>query len=282
MSNNQHPDDETIRQAYRATAQAEPGPVLDARILRAAHAALTAPARKTARWSWLLLPLSAAAVAILVTTLALQWREAPSMPPLDSVAVNAPPPVIAQHEVAKAEGAAKPARQHAELKIASAKPTPKAERRDVTPTATVNNDAALQKQPALQSATAEPVITRDLPAAPPAPAAVEPLADAAPAETGASISATAEPRAFAPRPPAAQSQAPLTDRLTEVGSLRSKAASGAETPTQKQITEIRKLKHEGKLEAAKKALTALRKQFPQYQLPEDLRALIEPVTEENK
>lgn len=272
MSNNQSPDDEIIRQAYRATAQAEPGPALDARILRAAHAALTTPARKTARWSWLVLPLSAAAVAILVTTLALQWRETPSMPPLDSVAVNASPPVIAQHEVAKAEGAAKPDRQHAELKIASAKPTPKAEHRGVTPTATVKNEAALQKQPALQSATA----------APQAPAAVEPLAGATPAETGASISATAEPRAFAPRPPAAQRQAPLTDRLAEVESLQSKAANGAETPAQKQIAEIRKLKHEGKLEAAKKALAALRKQFPQYPLPEDLRALIEPVTEENK
>lgn len=258
MSNNQHPNDETIRQAYRATAQAEPGPELDERILRAAHAALTAPARKTARWSWLLLPLSAAAVAILVTTLALQWREVPSMPPLDSVAVKAPPPVIAQHEVAKAEGAAKPARQHTEMKIASAKPTPKTEQRGVTPTVTVKNEAALK------SATAEP----------PAPAAVEALADATLAETGASISA--------PRPPATQHPAPLTDRLAKLGSFQSRAANDVETPTQEQIAEIRKLKHEGKLEAAKKALAVLRKQFPQYQLPEDLRALIEPVIEENK
>ena len=281
MNSNQHLDDESIRQAYRATALAEPGPALDARILQAAHAALSAPIRKPARWSWLVLPLSAAAVAILVTTLALQWRQAPSMPPLDSIAVTAPTPIIAQHEVAKVEGVAKPARQHAELKIASAKPAPQAERRAIALTATRTNEAALQKRQALQSAAAEPALTPSLEAAPQAPAAVIPLADAAAAETRASTSTAAEPRAFAPHLPTAQRQTLLPDRLAEGASLQSKTASGAETPTQKQIAEIRKLKYEGKLEAAKKALAALRKQFPQYQLPEDLRALIEPAAEEN-
>ena len=72
--------DPNISQAYRAAAQAEPGPQLDARILQAAHDALAKPAPKAARWSWLKLPIATLAVAVLATTVALQWRTAPQAP----------------------------------------------------------------------------------------------------------------------------------------------------------------------------------------------------------
>jgi len=50
----------------------------------------------------------------------------------------------------------------------------------------------------------------------------------------------------------------------------------AEQPSERQLEIIRTLKRDGKLEAAKKALAELQKQFPEFKVPEDLRALIQP------
>ena len=298
MSTDPHIDDESIRQAYRATAQGEPGPQLDACILQAAHAALETPARKPARWSWLILPFSAAAVAILVTTLVLQFRPTPSTPALETA--SAPPAQSMKPEIAAA-----PAIQPPDLKIASAKPAKKAEgafkqdqalqiataeqaeksqRRTDTAKQAVAEEQTKQKKQAFNIATAEPA-----PAPMPAP-----MADAAPAAVGAAASKDIPPRAVAAPPPAPVARAsPSVDRLAEAekhdanepkqeafGSLAK--AQGPAQPTEKQIEDIRKLQREGKLEAAKKALVELRKQFPQYKVPEDLRALIEPATKDDK
>ena len=105
-------------------------------------------------------------------------------------------------------------------------------------------------------------------AAPPAP---EALADAqadAPTMSAAGASPKAESRAET-------APALARERLTSDLRIFSKELSTAQ-PTLQQLDEIRKLKREGKLDAAKQALEALRKQFPQYKLPEDLRDLIEP------
>ena len=105
-------------------------------------------------------------------------------------------------------------------------------------------------------------------AAPPAP---EALADAqadAPTMSAAGASPKAESRAET-------APALARERLTSDLRTFSKELSTGQ-PTLQQLDEIRKLKREGKLDAAKQALKALRKQFPQYKLPEDLRDLIEP------
>ena len=261
MSTDQR-SDETIRQAYRAAAQAEPSPQLDASILQAAHAALATPPRKSARWSWLVLPMSAAAVAILVTTVALQYRPAPSLPPQESVATNTPPHIATPAPVVVAAAKPEPAK-----KMAAAEQTK-------------------QKAQELKIAKAEAAPTRSLMQAQ-APSSAPVLADAARAEAGAALSSEARSKAaYAPPPPAAERlaetavQPARAPKLEGIGVL-AKARSPAQ-PSAEQLEEIRKLKREGKVEAAKKALDELRKQFPQYKLPDDLRSLIEPVADENK
>ncbi len=260
MSNDPHMDD-AIRQAYRAAAQTEPGPQLDARILQAAHAALESPKQTPARWSWLVLPFSAAAVAILVTTLVLQLRPTPSTQPLESA--GAPPTSAMKPEVAA---------------------TPKPEKKTPGPTAPASRasrqdqaaqiagaEAALleQRRKESEKMAAAPPLTRSVESAPrPAPSPVLPLEDADATALGASAAAEAEPR-------------PAPEAKREALSTQAKDRS-PEMPTDKQIEDIRKLQREGKLEAAKKALAELRKQFPHYKVPEDLRGLIEPASKENK
>lgn len=275
MSNDPHLDD-TIRQAYRAAAQTEPGPQLDARILQAAHAALKTPKQtpvhKPARWSWLVLPFSAAAVAILVTTLVLEFRPTPSTQPLESA--SAPPTSAMKPEVAAA-----PATQPPEQPIAAVQPEKKAPRPAAPASRNARQDQAAriasaetalleQRRQASEKMAAAPPLARSVESAPrPTPSPVQPPEDADAAAVGSSAAAAAEPR-----PPEAK---------REAFSPQAKARS-PETPTDKQLEDIRKLQREGKLEAAKKALAELRKQFPHYKVPEDLRGLIEPATEMEK
>lgn len=276
-------NDDRVRQAYRAAAQAsgEPSPQLDARILQAAHAALQKPAHKPARWSWLALPFSAAAVAILVTTLVLQSRQAPPAPSaVASAPVTTPGPQAIKPEqpnaakVADAKPAPKAKRrvdeqQQQALQIAAAEDAAKAERRSESAAYT---DAAEQAQQKMQDAkiAAAPAPTSNEPAAP----APTPVAAAAPPQVASVPPPPAEQLAEAQH---AQTRAPKVEALGALAKARS-----ADQPTEKQIAEIRKLLREGQRDAAKKSLAELRKKFPQYTVPEDLRALIEPAAEENK
>ena len=245
--------DPNISQAYRAAAQAEPGPQLDARILQAAHDALAKPAPKAARWSWLTLPIATLAVAVLATTVALQWRTAPQAPPLE-ISEASPPPALAMQAPEDVASKSSPA----------AKPVPQTPaRRAVAP-------PILAERPPAPAASTESAKKQPSPAmaAPPAP---EALADAqadAPTMSAAGASPKAESRAET-------APALARERLTSDLRTFSKELSTGQ-PTLQQLDEIRKLKREGKLDAAKQALEALRKQFPQYKLPEDLRDLIEP------
>ena len=232
--------DPTLSQAYRAAAQAEPSPQLDARILQAAHAALAQPARKAARWSWLTLPFATAVVAILATTVALQWRAAP-IPPL-VVSESSPPPALAM-KPASTDKSAAPATQMAGVEQA-------------------------KKQTIERHALASAPQSRKLEAPTPA---TDALADAqvAPAISAAgAASSAAESRAET-----APARAP--ERLSS-DFLPLSNEQSADKPTPQQLEDIRKLKREGKLDAAKQATETLRKQFPHYKLPEDLRVLIEP------
>lgn len=291
-------DDNTIRQAYRDAAQGEPGPQLDARILQAAHAALETSKNKPARWSWLVLPFSAAAVAILVTTLVLQLRPTPSTPALESA--SAPPLQAAKPEVAAAPAAlppepkiaaAQPAKkaesakpQDQDLRIATAEPAEKALRREESAKQTTAAELTQQRKQERQIASAEPASTRSAasaPAAQPAPSGgVAPLADAASVGVGAAaVQEEARPKAAYTPPPTAPVASAAPAPKLEALNVLSKARAPTQ-PSEKQVEDIRKLQREGKLEAAKKVLADLRKQFPHYKVPEDLRGLIEPATEE--
>lgn len=301
MSTDPHAHDETIRQAYRAAAQAEPGPQLDAKILQAAHAAVKTPARKPTRWSWLTLPLATAAVAVLVTTLVLQSRQAPppqetaatSAPPQTSQPTAAPPGVVAQAakptpdlNIAAAQSAKKTeermaaakasdARQDRQrMQIAAAEDAANMQRRSENAARTDAAEAPRQKTQDLKIAAAEPATPA------PAPVAAKPFADV-PAAVAAIPAPAAAIRQETPSDKLAEAERPLVRerKLETFGTLAK--TRGAEQPTDRQIEEIRKLQREGKRDAAKKALAELRKKFPLYKVPEDLRALIEPAPKEN-
>ena len=246
--------DPNISQAYRAAAQAEPGPQLDARILQAAHDALAKPAPKAARWSWLKLPIATLAVAVLATTVALQWRNAPQAPPLE-ISEASPPPALAMQAPEDVASKSSPA----------AKPVPQTPaRRAVAP-------PILAERPPAPAASIESAKKQPSPAMAAAPAP-EAMADAQAAAPAVSAAGVASPKAESR---AETAPALARERLTSDLRTFSKELSTAQ-PTLQQLDEIRKLKREGKLDAAKQALKALRKQFPQYKLPEDLRDLIEP------
>jgi hypothetical protein len=280
MSTDPHAPDDSVRLAYRDAVQAqpriEPAPQLDARILQAAHAALQTPARKPARWSWLLLPLSATALAILVSTVVLQSRQAPRPPEPDNVAANAARPA-AKAEIARSAAPKKnePARkQDQALQLAAAEQA-QAQRRREAATATAAEAAATQakQERDLKIAAAEPPPTRRIE---PAPSGAKPMADAAPTQVAAAPAAPPAERVTAAPAPGA-----LEQKFEAMGHLAK--SRGTAQPTEKQLEDIRKLQREGKREAAKKALAELRKQFPLYKVPEDLRALIEPAApEENQ
>jgi len=286
MSTDQHLD-ETIRQAYRAAAQEEPGSQLDARILQAAHTALITPARKSARWSWLVLPFSAAAIAIMVTTLILQLRQTSSTPPGQSASAPSPqaakPQVAASSHDTKKNQAAQMASAEEALSEQRHRESGKSEKLAAAETQT--------KQKADLKIAAAPALARSLESAPqPAPSVNPQLADSTP--EGAAVSGTLRPSPAAAAPAAKRAET-STDQLAEAEprparepklqaySTPTKARS-QDNPTEKQLEDIRKLQHEGKLDAAKKVLAELRKQFPQFKVPEDLRGLIEPNTDGEK
>lgn len=258
--------DPNISQAYRAAAQAEPGPQLDARILQAAHDALAKPAPKTASWSWLKLPIATLAVAVLATTVALQWRNAPQAPPLE-ISEASPPPALAMQApedvASKSSPAAKPAPQ-APARRAVAPPI-LAER---PPAPAAESNLGFTPNPPAPTASNE-LAKKQSPAAAPAP---EAMADAQADAPAVSAAGAASPKAEF-----RLEAAPTLARERSSSDLRtfSKELSTSQ-PTLQQLDEIRKLKREGKLDAAKQALETLRKQFPQYKLPEDLRDLIDP------
>lgn len=257
--------DPNISQAYRAAAQAEPGPQLDARILQAAHAALVKPAPKAPRWSWLKMPIATLAVAVLATTVALQWRNAPQAPPLE-ISEASPPPLAMQapENVAnKSSAAAKPALQTPAQRAVA--PPVLAER---APAPTAKSNLGFTPNPPAPAATNE-LAKKQSPAATPAQEALaDAQADAPTISAAGAASPKAESRAET-APAIIQERSPSRFRTL------SKELNTAQ-PTLQQLEAIRKLKQEGKLDAAKQALEALRKLFPQYKLPEDLRDLIDP------
>lgn len=254
--------DPSISQAYHAAAHAEPGPQLDARVLQAAHDALKKPVPQAARWSWLKMPIATLAVAVLATTVALQWRNAPQAPPLEISDASPAPNLQAPETVAsKSSPAAKPAapaRRAVSPPILAEQPTAPVAESNLgftpnPPSTTARNDLAKKQNPT------------------PAPAqeAMADAQDAAPAISAAG--------AVSPKAESRTETAPAFARERSSSDMRTFLQErSASQPTLQQLDEIRKLKREGKLDAARQALEALRKQFPQYRLPEDLRDLIEP------
>jgi hypothetical protein len=269
------PGDSLISEAYRAAPRPEPPPALDAAILDAARrAAATAP-RRRGRWFAWAVPLSTTAVLVLGITLLFQiQRQAPEAlgeaPPPAAHRESAPgmppgtPADLAGEPAAKATDAARPPRatrgagQPAEARSA---PTPAPAPASLPP-------AASLEAPALTQAAPEP---RPFPA----PAASAPQLEAARPAVPAAASANSTSRQadrLERAAPAAASAREGTPAFGQ-GVSKYKAASPAAESPEQWVEKIRQLVREGRSEAARKALQELRGRYPDYELPDDLRAM---------
>lgn len=248
MTAGNHDHDALIRQSYREASRAEPEPSLDARILAAAREAVAKPSPRPARWSWLVLPIGAAAVAILATTLVL--RTGPTGDTTPAKMAAAPQP-SARAERPQTKSTPEPRVADA----TPARPTDGALPRLPAQPPRHQTETAMQKADSTKARAAAPSLAGNAaerePAGPstaslakgPVASAPEPDAvDAAPADKSAAAAATGAPPGGVPDP-------------------------------EKWLEDIRRLRREGKLEEARNSLAELRRAHPRYAIPQDVRAL---------
>jgi Meckel syndrome type 1 protein len=269
--------DEVLSRLYRQAAAAEPSPAVDALILAAARrqaAEPLTPPRASGGWRRWLAPVGVLATIVLTVSLTLtiereQRDLLPAPAPAPAMAPAAPPAKSVTVMPQTATVASPPA---------AAKPTAPAERK-----------AKMQKE----------VLPGRAPAAEPGPALAFP---AAPAQPAAEIRrgeiqrdevqrdqmrAVAPPPVpqFVPAPAAAvggaaarmstESAAPAAVRAPApaVGERRERAmAKTAVRAPNDWIEEIRRLKREGRAIEAREQLDAFRRAYPDYRLPDDLKA----------
>ncbi|WP_052697899.1 hypothetical protein [Luteibacter yeojuensis] len=252
------PDERELKALYGRLPKTEPDAALDASILAAATRAT--PVRRRPRWP---VALGSAAVLVLAAGVGWQMRDAPirdtateraqslqrPAPPAAVAPVPAPaiaPPTAADAApMAETRAAAKPA-VSAPMRKAAARHAPMAEGM-VTSAAPWAAPAPVPAPAPAPAAPAEP------PSPPPPPA---PPADLAPA---------AAEQAFAPAPapagaPAMQMQLRAAPKVAPLG-------------PDDRVGEIRRLLDHGDRDEALRKLAELRRLYPAYALPQDLRDL---------
>ncbi|MBT2116848.1 hypothetical protein KK141_05430 [Dyella sp. LX-66] len=282
------PGEDELGALYRKLPRKEPGPALDAAVLRAAAqairadqpAAASARAPKRPRWP---IALSSAAVLVLAAGLGWRMRDMPASVPaaqpgavtVQEAAKPAAPTVAAapapevQGDVAESpvplpEKAAPPGIVAARVRQTDGV----AAKRAALPASAVRN-APLQEQAALASA---PMAATPAPAEPPAPAA-----------------AAAELRAYAPKQaePVAQGYAAnqqAADRRAEAAAdvmatpaapppADDTARNAQDTPAQ-ELDKIRRLLAQRHRDEARQRLADFHRDHPDYTLPDDLRTLL--------
>jgi hypothetical protein len=228
--------DPRVSRAYREEAHPEPGKALDASILAAAREAVSQPKPRRGRWRRFAVPVSAVVVGVVATTLALLMeQETQRVPDLQE---RAPQP-------APVQGKAPPQSADAEL---SAVDATKAGKRETAPVLA----------PAPQTA---PVPEPTRPEAPTAASATPPVPAESAGRVGPEVSA---------RERSAGSVAPAGEAEGGGISVRSLGKAGAESP-EEMVERIRMLQREGRKAEARALLDELRRRYPDFPLPEDLR-----------
>lgn len=273
--------DPQLSQAYRDAAHPEPAPALDARILDAARQGIVKPAvRPRPAWFGWAVPFSTAAVLVLGVTLLFQiHREAPEI--LESPTAPLPSQLdTPRHAPASAETVEVPppgttppgTTARSKPPIAKNERAPSAEKDTV---GTANGTASAggvtaQPIPAQAGAFQEP------PPAPPAaksqmrPASPPALARDA-AEAGAAMADGAADRSA--KLPAPAVKAPVRAGAVDPA-MEWRSASETATESPQQLLEtIRRLIREDRLDAARQALDRLRRAYPGFELPEDVKGL---------
>lgn len=266
------PGDRLIGEAYRAAPQPEPPSALDVPILAAARRAVAPPSRRRPAWLAWALPLSSTAVLVLGITLLFQiQREAPEA--LGEAPRPALPresaPVVSPGTPADLAGEAAPA-----AKATDVASLPRAARGIGQP---VEARSASTPTPAPAASLEAPAPPRDAaePRPFPAPAASAPQLEAARPALPAPVTANSASRQAdrleraAPAATPAREGAPAFSQ----GLSKFKAASPAAESPEQWAEKIRQLVREGRGEEAWKALEELRGRYPDYALPDDLRAM---------
>jgi hypothetical protein len=254
---NENDPDRALRETYRAGEHPQPPAALDAQILKAAHEAVTPTRPKPSWWARLAVPVSTFAVVVLATVLVLHMQREISAPP-------------AADETSEVLSAAKPATRPASPPAAAPVPFP-AERS----VATQSREAAEKPGPneAANAAAAPAPVPATADAAAPASAAGRqevteaPLAKQRARPDQEAVGSVAQPT----RSDSAAEPAPsAADAAGKPAAAAGAGVSPEESP-QQQVEHIRKLRAEGRIEDAKRALASLRRNHPAFPLPEDLR-----------
>ncbi|NII73659.1 Meckel syndrome type 1 protein [Dyella sp. SG562] len=292
------PGEDELGALYRKLPRKEPGPALDAAVLRAAAqairadqpAAASAHAPKRPRW-----PIALGSAAVLVLAAGLGWRmrdmpasvpaaqpgavtvqEAakPAAPTVAAAPAPAPAPAV-QGEVAESpvslpEKAAPAGIVAARVRQADAV----AAKRAALPASAMRN-APLQERAALASA--------------PMAAAPAPAEQPTPAEQPRPAAAAAELRAYAPKPaePVAQGYAAnqqAADRGADAAAnvmatpaappLADDTARNAQDTPAQELDKIRRLLARRHRDEARQRLADFHRDHPDYTLPDDLRTLL--------
>ena len=274
--------DTQLSQAYRDAPHPEPSPALDARILDAARKAVAKPAaRRRSPWFAWAVPLSTAAVVVLGVTLLFEMQQqAPEVmesptatPPAASLETSG----TATEQAAKqAESGtrrsqdepAKPTSPGAGLTRTQVKESPK---RSAPKPVAADSAAVVNEVPLPQPFPAHPAA---VPAPPPPPVAkVAPILipETTRSAAGAGNLADQSTKAMSMPPPAMESANARASVLDSAQAQR-RAEKNIETPIQ-MVETIRRLIREGHLDEARKALEGLRRSYPGFDVPEDLRWL---------
>jgi hypothetical protein len=283
--------DPLLSQAYREAAHPEPSPALDARILAAARQAVARPVRRRAAWLNWAVPLSTTAVLVLGITLLFNiQREAPEA--LREAVPSPASPAPARRESAlslpptsppgtRAESAAQPAPAAKASRDADAAASSGAARGAMKPTPAgpasgpVPAPGALPPLAPGQNAASAPAAESSAGAAPeprPFPAPAAPALQAPPTPPAAGLSSQDSARMERPAPPAAAFAREAAPAFSQ-GMGKLKAASPEREGPEQWVESIRRLLREGRTDEARKSLEELRKHYPGYGLPEDLRGL---------
>ncbi|GAA0905931.1 hypothetical protein GCM10009552_12530 [Rothia nasimurium] len=241
------PDEHDLAGLYARLPRTEPDPALDAAVLAAAKAATP---RRRPRW-----PLALGSAAVLVLAAGLAWQLRETQP------VYAPPPVVMEKSPSREEApatVAAPPPAVDEVTNTSAAPVAPTRRAARTP-APVARKSVHTTAPAMESMA--PYSIAPAPPVPPAPPA--PPSPAEPPAPGEVRTYVAAPRLKLDNAPALQA--------ADTAQVASRPATVPDPDTQ--VADIRRMLDEGRRADALHALKVLRRTYPHYDLPQDLRDL---------
>ena len=282
----------------RLHGRTEPDASLDARILAAAHAAVSSPVPVAKRRRGWIVPLTAAASVSLAVGLAWQLQ-----PPPVPLAVPASAPVTAADAAGAGYGQERSAVQAAEAPPAqeavSAKPMPEPAGRQaaqandamrMAPRAASAETAAEPAPPAAPAfvppppaviADAMPVASPPPPPAPPAPAAAPAPGQAALARSLGTLDtvtvggAAAQAKRSRQNAAEAAAEAPIADRFAKAADEEDVPPATMDAPAARDawLRRIGELQQQGLIDEAKASLAEFRRRYPDAVLPPELRKL---------